>query len=361
MKIKEENIGGIFKDALHDYSIKPDPKVWSNVNTQVSKKMFFKSTAFKISVAAISTVLIITAVLLLSQNNKLDNNNTQTINQTAIAETADNESIKPQNNNPISAFEPDSIPENNNIQNENIPENNTEIKQEKPQEKIIEKPKSTDAIIIQPKNISVEIDNKLIDEMEAYEKQEIKNVDSSMNDITTPDIAHESPKNEFDASKIKFYGDSIICFGEDASLKVSEGYNYYWNNGKTTNEITVSPVFDSDYSVVVSDEYGNEIEHTFKVKIDKTCASVLVPNAFSPDNDGINDKLEIYGRGITNFEIKIFNKQGQLLFISKDINDFWDGTYNGEVVNTGVYVYRIVYTDAKGNQQIKQATVSIIK
>lgn len=77
-----------------------------------------------------------------------------------------------------------------------------------------------------------------------------------------------------------------------------------------------------------------------------------MPNAFSPNGDGINDiyKAKDSHRSLVEFHAYIFNRWGQKLFDWTDPNDGWDGTYNGKPVKDGVYY---VLVNAKGSDGIK--------
>ena len=74
--------------------------------------------------------------------------------------------------------------------------------------------------------------------------------------------------------------------------------------------------------------------------------SVYIPNAFTPDGDGLNDVFIPVGKGITDFTLQIFNRWGELIFESNDSKKGWDGTFKNEAVPTGAYVYKMT---AKGN------------
>lgn len=74
--------------------------------------------------------------------------------------------------------------------------------------------------------------------------------------------------------------------------------------------------------------------------------SVYIPNAFTPDGDGLNDIFIPVGKGITEYTLQIFDRWGELIFQSSDFNKGWDGTYKSEPVPMGSYVYKI---SAKGN------------
>lgn len=80
----------------------------------------------------------------------------------------------------------------------------------------------------------------------------------------------------------------------------------------------------------------------------------FLPNAFSPNRDGLNDFF--IGRGLTDgmkfFSMKIFNRWGEVLFESSDPESGWDGTRSGqsEPVQPGVYIYQVDYADSRGNK-----------
>lgn len=66
-----------------------------------------------------------------------------------------------------------------------------------------------------------------------------------------------------------------------------------------------------------------------------------IPNAFTPNGDGLNDTFGIIGKGITNYHLQIYNRWGNLIFESTDTQVQWDGSYLDELVPEGTYVYKI--------------------
>ena len=69
---------------------------------------------------------------------------------------------------------------------------------------------------------------------------------------------------------------------------------------------------------------------------------IYIPNAFTPNDDGINNELKIAGQNIVLDKMRIFNRWGELLFESEELDKGWDGSYNGKIVS-GVYVYAVSY------------------
>ncbi len=72
-------------------------------------------------------------------------------------------------------------------------------------------------------------------------------------------------------------------------------------------------------------------------------AKVFLPSSFSPNNDGVNDVLQLYGENIQEFNASIFDRWGGLLSTSTDPNNIWDGEANRSLVREGVYVIVIQY------------------
>ena len=91
--------------------------------------------------------------------------------------------------------------------------------------------------------------------------------------------------------------------------------------------------------------------------------ALFVPNAFTPDNDGINDVFFIKGHDIKTFEILIFNRYGEIVYKSDDIEKPWDGSARGGdfFVPDGPYNYMIKATDSRENIIEHQGSVIILR
>lgn len=72
---------------------------------------------------------------------------------------------------------------------------------------------------------------------------------------------------------------------------------------------------------------------------------LYVPNAFTPNGDGMNDFFGAKGGNFKTFQLLIFNRWGELIFEGNSIDDWWNGKYKGEFVPDGVYVWKIRYED----------------
>lgn len=86
-----------------------------------------------------------------------------------------------------------------------------------------------------------------------------------------------------------------------------------------------------------------------------------IPNAFTPNGSGLNDQFMVYGVNIEEFELRIFDRWGMLLFTSNDIYRGWDGTFQGHKCQEDVYVWKLTYLDNFGNMNEKYGHVSLIR
>lgn len=93
----------------------------------------------------------------------------------------------------------------------------------------------------------------------------------------------------------------------------------------------------------------------------KGTLDVFVPNVFTPNNDGKNDILKVYGNFISSIQLRIFNQWGELIFVSNDKNIGWDGSYKGLMQPVGVYAYTLVAVLIDGTTVKKQGAINLLR
>ena len=164
--------------------------------------------------------------------------------------------------------------------------------------------------------------------------------------ITTPDpvisgFSFTPEQTTFFQSEITF-----INLSQNAT-------SYVWNideNGEQVNYYTANPMhtFPGDqpgtYHVclIAVDEFNCSDTSCLDVVIDDEFF-VYVPNAFTPDNDGVNDIFYVnaYGYDAANYEFTIFNKWGNVIFQSDSPSATWDGTFKGSPAKEDVYIWKL--------------------
>ena len=88
---------------------------------------------------------------------------------------------------------------------------------------------------------------------------------------------------------------------------------------------------------------------------------IFIPNTFTPNGDHKNDIFKIYGTGISSYHLWIYDRWGELLFESDQLFPSWDGTYKGQDLNTGVYVYQVDITMWDATHIIKKGDVTLFR
>jgi gliding motility-associated-like protein len=137
-----------------------------------------------------------------------------------------------------------------------------------------------------------------------------------------------------------------ICIGDEEVANLDAGnntsYTYFWPQlGATTPQVAVTA--EGIYTVEVTNAQGCTV--TEEILVQNLCEPrVFVPQAFSPNGDGNNDVLQIFGNYTGAFEMLIYNRWGEIVFATNSFNDTWDGTYKGTPAPIGTYAWTINYT-----------------
>jgi len=132
--------------------------------------------------------------------------------------------------------------------------------------------------------------------------------------------------------------------GATANLIIRSGakdLSYFWFHSEETKpRVVVDRV--GTYRVRISNPEGCELLDTARVFV-RCEPRVFVPDAFSPNNDGNNDQLVIFGDHFTDFEMRIFNRWGEVIFYTNDLNLKWDGNYRGSSYPPMSYPYLVSF------------------
>ena len=176
----------------------------------------------------------------------------------------------------------------------------------------------------------------VVDSMYCHESQSI-----NINVIPSPEIAF-SPYDTLWA---------------EPGFILEAGYGaeyYYWNTGETTENIVIDSM--GNYTVEVT-SYEN-CKSTDAIQILWAGTPFYLPNAFTPNGDGLNDSFGVIPRYdyISKYHLSIYNRWGQRIYETTDINKGWDGTYKSSSCMMGAYVYRIVYKEF-GQQPMESKVV----
>lgn len=164
--------------------------------------------------------------------------------------------------------------------------------------------------------------------------------------------------------KLSIVSGIVVLEGGTLQLKPT----YYANNGQFVwspatylNSATIAqpyttPKDDITYTVTLTGDGGCAVSESIKVTVLKT---VVPPNAFSPNGDGVNDTWHLrYLESYPDCTVEIYNRYGQQIFMSKGYGKDWDGTFNGKPLPVGTYYY--IINPKNGREQIK-GSVTILR
>jgi gliding motility-associated-like protein len=154
--------------------------------------------------------------------------------------------------------------------------------------------------------------------------------------------------------------------GITVELQGSGGVSCVWEPSESLDEPTeyepnATPETTTTYYITVTSALGCEyIDSTVVTVIQES--AVTIPNAFSPNGDGINDDLNIVTFDeITLETFDIYDRWGTLVFSATDITDAWDGTYLGKEQEIGSYVYIFVGRDYLNREILKNGTITLLR
>ena len=148
----------------------------------------------------------------------------------------------------------------------------------------------------------------------------------------------------------------------DITLNPLKKYTYIWNPSSGLScEDCPQPYLKSieqptEYEVIVKDEYGCQLKQKILVNVKDQCVKdgFYIPNIFTPYNrDGKNDEFRVYAEDKAEFiSIVVFDRWGEKIWATQDINETWDGYYNGKELVRGVYTYIVIARCEKTNNNI---------
>ena len=149
-----------------------------------------------------------------------------------------------------------------------------------------------------------------------------------------------------------------IC-DPDTIITVSGTFNsLIWSDGSTDPSIRINDY--GVYSVSVSDSFCSS---TVSLEVQNTCPPIIyVPNAFTPESsEGLNDVFLPVIRNVKEIDLQIYNRWGELLFETTQLQQGWDGNYQNQTAAADVYVYTIRYTGVNNTKGTLSGNVTLLK
>lgn len=153
-----------------------------------------------------------------------------------------------------------------------------------------------------------------------------------------------SPVERPYVTTISLGDDTVVCSGEKYSIGKSFSFarSYRWNTGDTV--CCIAPVASGRYTLTIADECYSYTDDIY-LEVQNCNRCLIVPTAFSPNKDGLNDNFGVTALcTISSFSMYIYNRWGQAVFTTQDINSRWNSLYKNDFSPAGTYHYYIQYS-----------------
>lgn len=157
--------------------------------------------------------------------------------------------------------------------------------------------------------------------------------------------------------------DTSICNGDMLKLEVPRYADVYqWQNG--SNKKSIEARDPGNYSVAITLD-GCLAYDTLQLKTENCNCIAMIPNAFTPNGDGVNDQFVPIikcANLIPDFHISIYNRFGQRIYYTDKQGDGWDGTYNGRPSEVDTYYYILEYsTRINKETSVRKGDITLVR
>ena len=178
-------------------------------------------------------------------------------------------------------------------------------------------------------------------------------------------VIHPVPSAAFDYKKIKSWKKETQYLFSDSSIG-ADFLRWEIDGFSESNEDDFQFIFQDsgtrEVTLIAINEFScsDTTSKTISVFPDLI---YYIPNAITPNGDGLNDVFNVVGLGYADmYNLKIYNRWGELLFESNKISEGWDGRFMGEIVQNGVYIYFVTFRDIGSKKKIfKVGNVTLIR
>ncbi|MBX7051795.1 MAG: gliding motility-associated C-terminal domain-containing protein [Flavobacteriales bacterium] len=161
---------------------------------------------------------------------------------------------------------------------------------------------------------------------------------------------------------VDFGADIFTCLGESIALTApsADSGEILWSDLSNASTLNIHET--GEYWLNLSNECGSDAD-TVVVSFEECDFLIYAPNAFTPDDDGINDVFEIFTMNLTHVEFSIYDRYGEEIFHAQDEDLFWDGSVRGGeyYAMNGIYNWQIRYTTSRLEAGERRGFVMLIR
>ncbi|MBS1622087.1 MAG: gliding motility-associated C-terminal domain-containing protein [Bacteroidetes bacterium] len=156
-----------------------------------------------------------------------------------------------------------------------------------------------------------------------------------------------------------------VFTGQSITLHANGNGTIFWTNDPTLSctactDPVATPLTTTTYTATNYLSDGCQVPDKFTVVVLKD-AVVMMPNAFTPNSDGLNDYFGPIGKVPDGYKLQLYNRNGEIVFRSSSVNQRWNGMYNGKLQPTSVFIYLIDYKDLQNKPHQQKGTFMLIR
>ncbi|MBX7202906.1 MAG: gliding motility-associated C-terminal domain-containing protein [Bacteroidia bacterium] len=163
--------------------------------------------------------------------------------------------------------------------------------------------------------------------------------------------------------------DTTVIYGTRAYLNGQAAQDIVWEPALYLDcpecaETSGIPLATTTYCIQAENEYGCIASDCVVITVDTLCDGLFIPNVFAPEAGGhkANDCLRLYGTScIGSMALSIYSRWGELVYQSESVADCWDGTFRGQALNAGVFVYQLHATLITGEEITRQGNITLMR
>ena len=162
--------------------------------------------------------------------------------------------------------------------------------------------------------------------------------------------------------------DSVYCLTDMPVEVLSDIGDFWYSDQNLQYEVGQGQSFFPDTSSMFKTYYVIDVTNncfsgpdSVRLKFIDCTNSIFIPSAFTPNSDGVNDIIRVYSSSISDMDLHIYDRWGNQVYISQSQLDSWDGYYNGALLESAVYMYRLEVYFENGHYDVFSGNITLVR
>ena len=159
---------------------------------------------------------------------------------------------------------------------------------------------------------------------------------------------------------------AVTILGTAVQVNLTPQFNWDFGDGIGTStnmspSYTYTAIGNYNVTLTASNNIGCSNTITLGQVMIIPNGNIFFPLAFTPNGDGINDSYDVKSFGLHDMQFTVFDRWGEVLFQSSDVNASWDGTFKGKPVSGGVYLYTADVNFNNGTHRVYKGEITLLQ